>query len=93
VKETQQLSDLQTEGICSTHEELNLQRSFIFKLEQQEDCKYDSYLRQHLTVFSDLAMDRDIDHIGVHIPNHFEQECYHMKLLRVTCSCYGSIHP
>jgi len=72
----QQLSYLQTEGICNTHEELNLHKSFVFKLEQQEDCKYDSYLRQHLKVFffSDLAMDRDIDHIGIHIPNHFEQE-------------------
>jgi hypothetical protein len=36
-----QLSDLQTKGICSNHEELNLQRPFIFKMEQQEDCKYD----------------------------------------------------
>jgi hypothetical protein len=51
-----------------------LQRPFIFKLEQQEDCKYDSDLRQHLTVFPDLAMDQDIDHTGVHFPNHFEHE-------------------
>jgi len=43
-------------------------------LEQQEDCKYDSDLRQHLTVFPDLSMDQDIDHSGVHFPNHFERE-------------------
>jgi hypothetical protein len=73
-KGSPQFSDLQTKGNCSNHEELDLQRSSIFKVEQQEDCKYESNLTQHLTICSDLAMNQDIDHIGVHILNHFEQE-------------------
>ena len=43
-------------------------------MEQQQDYKYESYLTQHLTICSDLAMNQDIDHIGVHILSHFEQE-------------------
>jgi hypothetical protein len=33
---------------------------------------------------------KDINVLKKKLANSF---CYHMKLLRVTCSCYGSIHP
>jgi hypothetical protein len=40
--------------------------------EQQEECKYDSDLGQHLTIFSYFSMDQDVHHAYDHFPNHFE---------------------
>ena len=43
-------------------------------MEQQEDCKYESNLTQHLTICSDLALNQDADHISDYILSHFDQE-------------------
>jgi len=43
-------------------------------VEQQEECKYRSDLTQHLTKCSDFALNQVVNHVGVHILSHLEQE-------------------
>ena len=51
-----QLSDMQTKGNCANHEELDLQRSFISKEEQQED-----FLSLYVPVTSNIDKKDDND--------------------------------